>query len=188
MSGPIPHTFQNPSPQDIKAVGDTFTHNNTGSNDAIITFDTPIKNGKVRFEVLCITTLQAVGIADESVRFEKNWEPDKGGKNKIVQFWSGGGLIHVASDQIEGNDNFEKEGQRVALELDMDSKPHTLTFFVDDKEQPLYVTKIPASVKFWAYTCMREASFKLIKFERIPAATAKHSSGSRALEWGKKWK
>jgi hypothetical protein len=34
------------------------------------------------------------------------------------------------------------------LEADLDASPRTLRFFVDEREQPVYVTDIPQSLNF----------------------------------------
>jgi hypothetical protein len=48
---------------------------------------------------------------------------------------------------VKGNDKFGK-GSTVMLEVDLDASPRTLRFFVNDKEQPVFVTHIPQSVNF----------------------------------------
>jgi hypothetical protein len=48
---------------------------------------------------------------------------------------------------VKGNEEFE-EGSMVTLEVDLDASPRTLRFFVDDKEQPVFVSGIPQSINF----------------------------------------
>ncbi|KAA6385489.1 MAG: putative CAMK family protein kinase [Streblomastix strix] len=104
--GPIPHIAQVPSDEDTKVDGETFTSNN--DNDSTILFDPLIKKGVMRFEVKSIDYLRAVGIADESVKYGRNEEPQaRGGDN--------GGIRHIG-DFIEGNAKFN-DGDRVALEV-----------------------------------------------------------------------
>ncbi|KAA6367875.1 MAG: hypothetical protein EZS28_036598, partial [Streblomastix strix] len=90
-------------------------------------------------------------------------------------------------ENIGGNSSFD-ENHRVALELNMDSNPHTLNFFVDDKQQPNYVVNIPNFVRFFAYFYQKSSQFKVLKFERLSAPTSKRIEGCRALEWGKLWR
>ncbi|KAA6395420.1 MAG: hypothetical protein EZS28_009050 [Streblomastix strix] len=100
-----------------------------------------------------------------------------------------GRLEHNSKEVSVGNENYNKEGSRVALELNMDSNPKTLTFFYNDVKQPHYIINIPPAVRFWAYLTGRGISFKVNKFERLSEATAKHLEGkSQALTWGKDWK
>ncbi|KAA6359855.1 MAG: hypothetical protein EZS28_044619 [Streblomastix strix] len=88
-------------------------------------------------------------------------------------------------DRIE-NDEFSS-GDRVAMELDMNSMPRTLTFFVNDVEQKNYVTNIPAAVRFFALLYKQGTQFKVLKFETLSIPTAKHLKGSRAWKWGTEW-
>ncbi|KAA6308514.1 MAG: hypothetical protein EZS28_056675, partial [Streblomastix strix] len=61
----------------------------------------------------------------------------------------------------------------------------TLTFFVNDEEQPNYATNIPAAVR--AFLFKKAEAFKVLKFEALSAPTAKHGAGSRAWEYGTEW-
>ncbi|KAA6353041.1 MAG: hypothetical protein EZS28_051432, partial [Streblomastix strix] len=123
-------------------------------------------------------------IADETVKYERRQSPEARGGEKIVGYYNIGKIDHIG-DWIEGNAKFYKTGDRVALELNMDSSPRTLTFFVNDKEQPNYATNIPVAVR--AFLWEKGVAFKVLKFEALSAPTAKHGAGSRAWEYGTKW-
>ncbi|KAA6372278.1 MAG: hypothetical protein EZS28_032194, partial [Streblomastix strix] len=92
------------------------------------------------------------------------------------------GSIAFAEESVSGNAEFDK-GNYVALELNMDSTPRTLTFFVDDEEQPQYITYIPESVSFWVFLFEVDSSFKVTKFERLRNPTAKHGPESVATSF-----
>ncbi|KAA6354692.1 MAG: hypothetical protein EZS28_049781, partial [Streblomastix strix] len=132
QSGPIPHNAQVPSDEDTKVDGETFTMNN--DNSTTILFDPVIKKGVMRFGVLSIEDLKAVGIADESVKYGRDENPEDKGWEKIVKYEYNFGWIEHKDKLIEGNAKFD-DGDRVALELNMDSTPRTLTFFKNDEEQ-----------------------------------------------------
>ncbi|KAA6365670.1 MAG: hypothetical protein EZS28_038803, partial [Streblomastix strix] len=95
-------------------------------------------------------------------------------------------LDHITQD-IRGNRSY-KEGQRVAVEVDMTTVPRRATFFVDDIEQPNFVIGIPEAIRFWVHTYYKSSSFTITKFERLIQSTAKGVQGSKALEWRKEWK
>ncbi|KAA6387376.1 MAG: putative Serine/threonine-protein kinase Nek3 [Streblomastix strix] len=177
--GPIPHIALVPSTESTKVDGETFTQN--FRSDSTILFDPVIKKGIVKFEV---QSVRAVGIADETLKYERNEEPYARGWDKIVVYDYYFGRIEHKYKLIVGNSEF-KTGDRVALELDMDSSPRTLTFFVNDEEQPNYATNIPAAVR--AFLLVKGSAFKVLKFEALSAPTAKHGAGSRAWEYGTKW-
>ncbi|KAA6363437.1 MAG: hypothetical protein EZS28_041036, partial [Streblomastix strix] len=180
----VEYTPLNPSTEDVQISGDTFNHTNNGENNAVILFDPLISSGFARIEFLNIKKFEGVGVADESVHYERNDGPLK--QFKIVTYWEHGILKHVGED-IGGNNSFY-DNHRVALELNMQSNPHTLNFFVDDKQQPNYVVNIPNSVRFFAYFYNQQSQFKVLKFERLSAPTSKRIEGCRALEWGKLWR
>ncbi|KAA6363990.1 MAG: hypothetical protein EZS28_040483 [Streblomastix strix] len=69
------------------------------------------------------------------------------------------------------------------MELNMDSNPRTLTYFIDDVEQMEYVTNIPAAVRFFAVLFYQNSSFKIERFDRLSVPYAKHE-GSQEKQWG----
>ncbi|KAA6394531.1 MAG: hypothetical protein EZS28_009943 [Streblomastix strix] len=181
----LPYTAQVPKSllsKDVKVERNIFTSIN--DNHTTILYDPLIKKGIVRFEVYSIRSLDKIGIADDSVRYERKEDPEARGFDKIVRYDCPGWIQH-SGDFIEGNAKFRTEDS-VALELNMDSRPRTLTFFVNDEEQPNYVTNIPAAVR--AFMMFKDESFKVLKFESLPAPTAQHAAGSRFWEFGKYWK
>ncbi|KAA6389110.1 MAG: hypothetical protein EZS28_015367 [Streblomastix strix] len=161
----VEYTPLNPSTEDVQISGDTFTHTNNNENYSTILFDPVISNGVARIEFLNINELS---------------------KFKSVEYWKGGNLKYEG-ENIAGNASLSKN-TRVALELDMDSIPRSLNFFIDDKQQPNYIVNIPNSVRFFAYFYQQQSEFKVLKFERLSAPTSKRIEGCRALEWGKLWR
>ncbi|KAA6377677.1 MAG: hypothetical protein EZS28_026796 [Streblomastix strix] len=135
-------------------------------------------------KILVSSVHSKVGIADESVRYERKEDPEARGFDKIVRYDCPGWIQHTG-DFIEGNTRFRTEDS-VALELNMDSSPRTLTFFVNDVEQPNFVINIPSAVR--AFMLFKNESFKVLKFEALSAPTALHAAGSRFWEFGKYWK
>ncbi|KAA6391567.1 MAG: putative CAMK family protein kinase, partial [Streblomastix strix] len=156
------YTSQVPSIEDVKVDGDTFTHTKENANYTTTLFDPSIKKGVARFEVLDIEDLRSVGIADESVRYGRNEEPEA----KAME-------CNILA---------------IGLKLDMNSMPRTLTFFVNDVEQKNYVVNVPAAVRFYTQIYLCSSSFKVLKFETLSIPTAKHLKGSRAWKWGTEWK
>ncbi|KAA6382905.1 MAG: hypothetical protein EZS28_021566, partial [Streblomastix strix] len=181
----IHYTPKLPNPDCVKVKGHRFTA--IEENASTILFDPVIKKGITRFEVLNVSYLLSAGIADESLSFVGDVYPSKLDVSKIVDYsYYEGNLQHIG-DWIKGNEGLE-EGDRIAMELNMESSPRTLTFFVNDKEQPNYVSNVPDAVRFFAYIAVEDSLFKILKFEEIPEPTAKHESESRSLEYGTEWK
>ena len=94
------------------------------------------------------------------------------------------------------NDPFSN-GSRVRLELNMRSTPSTLHLFIDGRQQPVYITHLPESVRFSVCSTHmisllfhfdtqfsfedRFSSFEILKFKQIEESTATHVPGERAL-------
>ncbi|KAA6394409.1 MAG: hypothetical protein EZS28_010067 [Streblomastix strix] len=179
--GPIPNTPQVPSAEDAYvADGDIFTQ--LTDNHSTIQFDPVIKKGIAIFEILVLKSVDSVGIADESERYNPGDYPHErdDGKNMVEYGWEGDtGRIFNWGDENEGF----KVDDRVTLELNMDSNPRTLTFFKNDVEQPTFVTNIPAAVRFWVCIAFKDDSFKVLKFESISAPVAKHGADSIAWDF-----
>ncbi|KAA6395223.1 MAG: hypothetical protein EZS28_009252, partial [Streblomastix strix] len=168
----------------VKVEDETFTC--TLDKASSILFDPVISKGITRFEVLNVRKLQAVGIADVSVKYKTEQSPESGGWDKLVEYYWMGDIKHVG-DWITSNVEF-KTGDRVTMELNMETIPRSLTFFVNFVEQPLYIVNLPAAVRFWAYLLSKEECFRIIDFGRLLVPRARHGKTSCALDWGKRWK
>ncbi|KAA6395925.1 MAG: hypothetical protein EZS28_008549 [Streblomastix strix] len=173
----------------IRSESDTFVHTEKNGNPSVVLFNPVIERGVVRIEIKNIKLLLAVGIADESVCYGRNEFPERAGKSKIVQFWNEGWIGHMGDDRIEGNDKFLEPKSAVALELNMDFNPRTLTFFVNDKKQKNFIAYIPPAVRFWAFLWGKGASFKIKGFETHSYTMVTHREGQSIVwEYGKEWK
>ncbi|KAA6324813.1 MAG: hypothetical protein EZS28_054143, partial [Streblomastix strix] len=106
-------------------------------------------------------------------------------KNKTVRYFRNGTFDHITNN-ILGNASFNNDGQRVAVEVDMRKVPRKVTFYVDGMMQPNYVVGIPSAIRFWVHVCMPNSQYT-VKILRLSKPTAKYSSGSRPLEWEKRW-
>ncbi|KAA6353572.1 MAG: hypothetical protein EZS28_050901, partial [Streblomastix strix] len=105
-----------PSLEDVELKSNIFTHTNENHNFSTILFDPVIKKGIVRFEVLSISNLTKVGIADESVRYNRKEAPDARGCDKVVEYDWCIGMFHSGGNWIKGNDKYYN-GDRIAMEV-----------------------------------------------------------------------
>ncbi|KAA6358856.1 MAG: hypothetical protein EZS28_045617, partial [Streblomastix strix] len=127
--------------KDVEVSGDTYTHTKENRNNCTIVLDTIINKGIVKLEILIIKDIECIGIAEGSVGAIRHKGGFIGGKSKL------------------------RNGSRIGMEINIDSNPNTLTFFVNNEEQKNFVTNIPNIVRI----------FPIMK------------KGSRALEYGKLW-
>ncbi|KAA6368766.1 MAG: hypothetical protein EZS28_035707, partial [Streblomastix strix] len=127
----------------------------------------------------------ALGIADSTVVFKPNKAPqDDGNEGKTVYYRNDGYLYHINLGPF--NQGFVC-GQRIGAEVNMSSSPRKLTYFIDDVEQQYYVINIPQAIRFWSFIYEPNSSFKVTRFERRSSSSAHGVTGSRGLDWGKKW-
>ncbi|KAA6364547.1 MAG: hypothetical protein EZS28_039926, partial [Streblomastix strix] len=137
-----------------------FKHTEKNEFNSSILFDPIVNTGIIRFEVLNIKDLKSVGIADESVQYARDDNPEAKGWDKIIIYQMNGQIKHIGEFQV-GNGTTNNM-QRIALEVNLDSDPRSLTFFIDSREQPLHVTNIPSSLRFLCHITNKEDSFKLL--------------------------
>ncbi|KAA6390169.1 MAG: hypothetical protein EZS28_014305 [Streblomastix strix] len=128
------------------------------------------------------------GIADSSAVFGSNDRPYSGeNKKKTVRYYRDGVLQHIGDNYIKGNSPI-KENKTVAMEVNMNIRPRTLTFFYDNQEQPVSVINIPSSIRFYIYLYDPNSSFTITEFENVQYSSAKGGiKGQRIVEWGKYW-
>ncbi|KAA6398234.1 MAG: hypothetical protein EZS28_006241 [Streblomastix strix] len=146
--GPIVHVHLLPHPDAVQIDGELYK--NKLYQSTVVLFDSVIRKGIVKFKVDDDNHLHGIGIADESIRYSQDEEPFARGEDKVLEYRSFGSIKHIG-ESIDGNRNFY--GYPTTLELNMDTDPRTLTFFVQDEEQPNFVYNIPAAVRFW---CLRD--------------------------------
>jgi hypothetical protein len=98
-----------------------------------------------------------------------------------------------------GNEKF-KDGSTVMLEADLDATPRTLRFFVDDHEQPVFITHIPQSIIFAVrvllflllFTLLQVSSwFKhtsvTVSLREVSDCAGRGLPTSKALQWDTDW-
>ncbi|KAA6375242.1 MAG: hypothetical protein EZS28_029231 [Streblomastix strix] len=165
----------------------------SSSHIATVSFNPIITSKIVRFGGFLEKHLKynfSIGIADSSAVFGSNEGPssDKHGK-KTVRYFKDGDLTHIdLNNCIKGNSRIE-ENKSVAVEVNMNIRPRTLTFFYDNQEQPVSVINIPSSIRFYIFLFDDNSSFTITQFSNVQYSSAKGGiKGQRIVEWGKEWK
>ncbi|KAA6384060.1 MAG: putative Serine/threonine-protein kinase Nek3 [Streblomastix strix] len=180
--GPIVHVPLLPHPDVVQIDGELYKIKLYQST--VVLFDPVIRKGIVKFKVDDDNHLHGIGIADESIRYDRGEEPFARGEDKVLAYFSYGCINHIG-ESINGNRNFFREN--ITLELNMDTDPRTLTFFIKDEEQPHFIYNIPAAVRFWTYLLASNSSFKILNFERLKTPSAQHGKDSASWDWEEEW-
>ncbi|KAA6396142.1 MAG: hypothetical protein EZS28_008329 [Streblomastix strix] len=164
--------INSPCLEDLIYDRDIYIHAKENDNYTTIVFNPIIIKGIAKIQILNISKLQGIGIADGHIHYDRNQCPSDAGFNNILCFFHTGDLVHVG-DFNAWNTPFNS-GDSVAMELNMDSNPRSITFFVNNVEQINCIINIPEAVRFWAYFLQPSSSFQVIKFEYLSQPTAKH--------------
>ncbi|KAA6389774.1 MAG: putative CMGC kinase, CK2 family [Streblomastix strix] len=171
-----------------RSEGMKIIHSEEDFSGCVTSYNPIITKGIVRFEGFFEKGRQwkYIGITDSSVVFthgDSPYQPKFCGQ--LITYACCGELRDfIQNSEIKGNSRFE-DNQKVALEVNMDSTPRTLHFFVEGIEQPLSVINIPASIRFWFYVMSSNSSFTLTQFQNLSSSSAKGVEGSKKLDWGK---
>ncbi|KAA6403579.1 MAG: putative aurora kinase a [Streblomastix strix] len=158
-----------------------------------ITINPVITEGIVYFEGFYNKTGEFIfdidhfGIADASVTFPQGeWPFQNKYEEEFIAYQNNGILCHC-DGQANKNDSFQ-DGKRIAMEVNMDSNPRTLNFFVDDKIQPYFIINIPSAIRFWILLYYISSYFKVTRFEKLSTPSTVDATGQIALKWKEKWK
>ncbi|KAA6380529.1 MAG: hypothetical protein EZS28_023945 [Streblomastix strix] len=95
--------------------------------------------------------------------------------------------IQDVSFPVKGNQSF-RCGQRVSVEVDMNSSPRKVFFFVDGEQQKNYVVGLPNKIRFFAFIQQAGSSFQITRSERLRQSSARVDADSVAWKWHKNWK
>ncbi|KAA6370615.1 MAG: hypothetical protein EZS28_033858 [Streblomastix strix] len=179
-----------PDKQIVTQSGNKIIHSNNNVKRQTVAFNPIISEGIIRFEGFFENHSVwnfIFGVAYSSAVFGSNkWPQNDENYKKTICYWNDGNLRHIG-DWITGNSQIEKN-KSIAMEVNMNITPRTLTFFYDNQEQPVSVANIPSQIRFWIYITDTNSSFTITRFERIQSSSAKGVSGSKVFQWGKEWK
>ncbi|KAA6365028.1 MAG: hypothetical protein EZS28_039445, partial [Streblomastix strix] len=173
--------------EDVQMMHDTYTHTQNNNNDTSIVFDQLIQEGIIRVQIKNIQGLLDIGIADQSVIFGRNENPEAKGMENVVIYNSRGRIVHIGGKMIEGNRSFGPD-DIITLEFNMNKDHHTLTFFINYSEQKNYISDLPSTVRFWCHLKDKGSSFEIISLAKLSEPVAEHKFlSSSKFKWGKKW-
>ncbi|KAA6374244.1 MAG: hypothetical protein EZS28_030229, partial [Streblomastix strix] len=188
--GPIKPEALFPDKKTAQQHENTIIHAPDNYDHSTIAYIPTIKRGIVRFEGIFQNYKDfpfKIGIADGTVDFGSKKEPgDIKYQRKTVCYKNNGCIIHTNNTEIAGNAKIE-DGQTVALEVNMSTSSRTLTFFINGQQQPVSISKIPSSIKFWINLRAQKQSFTLTRFELIQTSSTTSLLNSKVLQWGQVW-
>ncbi|KAA6392015.1 MAG: hypothetical protein EZS28_012458 [Streblomastix strix] len=127
-----------------------------------------------------------IGIVRDSYSIPSGGEPFVGINCQHMATFGGGGYnggagsVSYKGSSVSGNKSYS-DNQKVMMEYD--SGKCTLTLFINNEQQPVYVSGIKEKVKFvlGMYSTGRTCIIKSLK--KVSAPTAIHLSNEKAVQW-----
>ncbi|KAA6397289.1 MAG: hypothetical protein EZS28_007186 [Streblomastix strix] len=177
-----------PSEVDCYKKESKIIHTSLNSNICVVAYNPVLTSGVINFEGIFENTSNfcMIGIADSTVVFEPNVHPGQYKGKTLTYASSNGFLQHLSFPGLMGNCEFANK-QRISCEVDMNSKPRRVHFFVDDIEQRNSVINIPPAIRFMICIYNPSSTFTLTKFDRLQHTSAHGVNRSKTMEWGKLW-
>ncbi|KAA6363181.1 MAG: hypothetical protein EZS28_041292 [Streblomastix strix] len=127
--------------------------------------------------------LISIGIVQDSYDIPAHAHPWVDPYNKHMAVFTSEkyfGSIWCKGKEINGNKQF-KDNQIVRLE--MDCEKGTLTLFLDNIQQPLFISRIRERVRFIIYLYKSGASCTIRSLKKLATSTVEHIENQKAIEW-----
>ncbi|KAA6376427.1 MAG: hypothetical protein EZS28_028045, partial [Streblomastix strix] len=183
-----PIKIHNPDPQDISftdinRVQKKISKNQTKDNTVSLT--QVLENGIWQMEAefqnsQCIAT---IGIVEDSYVIPAGAYPWGSPYKEHMVVYTGKnykGSIWQRGKEIDGNTQFS---DNQIIRLEMDCEKGRLTFFLNDVQQPLFISGIKDKVRFIIYTYHQNSICTIRSLKKLVAPTSKHFANEKAIQW-----
>ncbi|KAK2949611.1 hypothetical protein BLNAU_15471 [Blattamonas nauphoetae] len=120
-----------------------------------------------------------VGIIDNS---SDTFDEFPGQSSKSIGYAGSGFIEH--NGRTQGNEIFEHQ-QRIGMQVNMDSNPRTLHFFLNGRQQPVYCVNIPPSIRFCSYMYRNESMVDMWLLDTLSAPIAKPKPDDIPIDWNR---
>ncbi|KAA6398596.1 MAG: hypothetical protein EZS28_005881 [Streblomastix strix] len=124
-----------------------------------------------------------IGIVRDSHNITANCHPVHSPNNQHMAFignkkWSND--VWYKGVETSGNQGFDNNE---IVRLEFDSEKGTLTFFLNDVQQPVYISGIKEKVRFVFALCCQNETCMIRSLKKLAAATACHVANEKAVQW-----
>ncbi|KAA6386477.1 MAG: hypothetical protein EZS28_017996 [Streblomastix strix] len=148
--------------------------------DPIIISGSGIWRFEIKFKNTSYMEGRHIGIFDSNFVIPNTYYP---GQSKESAGYNGSnGTVTQNGKPKDGNDRFQ-DNVTISAEVDMNSIPRTLTFFVEEKQQPVFVSNIPESIRFCAYRSFSKSSFQIVSLCQLEEAIAIGAKNRARVAW-----
>ncbi|KAA6404082.1 MAG: hypothetical protein EZS28_000384 [Streblomastix strix] len=147
-----------------------------------ISLDQVLDNGIWSFEAIFDDKFggnAAIGIVRNSYDIPANvYYHDYPHNDHIAAFRYG--YVYYKGKATDGNDRFK--GNQI-LRLELDSFKETLILFIDNVQQPVYLSGIKEKVRFIVYMINGGSFCTILSLKQLIAPTSKHIANEVAVQW-----
>ncbi|KAA6367971.1 MAG: hypothetical protein EZS28_036502 [Streblomastix strix] len=127
------------------------------------------------------TNCTGIGIVSDLIDIPSGTYPNGGPNSEhMAVLWGSGGQIYSKGNSIIGNQKFNVAQ---IIKVEFDSEEGTLIFFIDDIQQPVYISGIVEKVRFIVFMYHINSSWIIRSLKKLAAPTAKHIANEVAIQW-----
>ncbi|KAA6362483.1 MAG: hypothetical protein EZS28_041991 [Streblomastix strix] len=76
-----------------------------------------------------------------------------------------------------------KDNDSVALEVNLNSTPRTVHLFINNVQQPIFISGVPESVQFFFFIYQIGNSVTVLSLKRLTATSVQNIPGSKQIKW-----
>ncbi|KAA6367166.1 MAG: hypothetical protein EZS28_037307 [Streblomastix strix] len=166
-----------------KKVGE-FTYTSTELENKTFPIDQQIKNGICRceFKINKLIIYQYFGVMKSGPSVPFDGYPDRSPHCKNCFIFRSKGEVKYNKKETQGN-QIMKQGDLIALEVNMDIVPRTVRLFINGVLQPVYMSGIPDSIQFYFHFQYEENSVSVLSLKRLSSPTDATVIGAKEVKW-----
>ncbi|KAA6404398.1 MAG: hypothetical protein EZS28_000085 [Streblomastix strix] len=160
--------------------------NKKSNKDSTFSLKKIMENGIYALEIQFLNTdiyTIGIGIVKDTYNIPEGSYPNSNPNIQHIAFYGGinlnGGIFYQGSI-TQGNAPF-KENQMIRAEFD--SEKGTLCFFIDGKQQPVFISGIKEKIRFMIHMHNKDAVCIIHSLKQIAVPTAGHVAGEKSVQW-----
>ncbi|KAA6399607.1 MAG: putative protein kinase [Streblomastix strix] len=151
--------------------------------DSTVAVGPPIRRGiwHIRLTFANSGFTRGFGAMSTPISIPPSFFPGK--SSNIATFHGLMGIVYHGKTTIKGQNDEWNDGDEVGAELNMESQPRTLHFFIGDKQQRVFISNLPQEMRFFIYLRMEGTSVEIRVMMPVTVPTAAHAENGIEISW-----
>ncbi|KAA6403972.1 MAG: hypothetical protein EZS28_000498 [Streblomastix strix] len=160
-----------------------FTYTSTANGYKTFTNNTVITKEVYKYEIK-INKIQwfIFGVKKSGLVIPNEEYPGKQPYAKDNMHFHCNGIVYQNGNGTYGNQQM-KTDDTVAIEVNMNSNPRTAILFINNKQQPVFVSGLPESVQFYFSIYYNQDSVTAISLKQLTSLTPTGIQGAKEVKW-----